>query len=78
MKTGLTIFLFGLLLVAFAYCRYRNTEKQLMPIKKDDLVAFYLELAYRLLPVPFWCACIGVTLIIIGLIWTLVSIPLVF
>lgn len=78
MKTGLIIVLCGILLISFAYWRYKSTEKHLMPIKKDDLVAFYLELAYRLLPIPFWCACIGIVLLLIGLIWVIVSIPLVF
>lgn len=78
MKTGLIILLCGILLLAFAYFRYKSTENNLMPIKKDDLVAFYLELAYRLLPVPFWCACIGIVAVVTGLIWILVSIPLTF
>jgi len=78
LKTGLIIVLSGLLLIAFAYLKYKSTEKTLMPIKKDDLVAFYLELAYRLLPVPFWCACTGIVFLFVGLIWVIVSIPLVF
>jgi len=77
LKIGVILLLIGVLLMLFAYWKYKKTQNSLMPVKKDDLVAYYLELTYRLLPLPLWSACLGIVLFIIGLIWVVVSIPLV-
>lgn len=78
MKTGLILVLIGLLMELIAYLIYKKTAKNLMPIKKDDLVAYYLELAYRLLPVPFWTICLGLVLCLVGIVVIIINIPVVF
>lgn len=78
MKTGLILVLIGLLLVFFAYWTYKKSEENLLPIKQDDLVAYYLELVYRLLPAALWCVCLGIVLCIVGIIVVIIHIPIVF
>ena len=68
MNTGLWLLLIGVLLVGLAYFSYKRAESSLLTLKKEDLVSYYLELALRLLPFPFWSLFLGILLIVAGLV----------
>ena len=68
MNTGLWLLLIGVLLVSLAYISYKRAESSLLTLKKEDLVSYYLELALRLLPFPFWSLFLGILLIVAGLV----------
>jgi len=67
-NTGLWLLLIGVLLVGLAYFSYKRAESSLLTLKKEDLVSYYLELALRLLPFPFWSLFLGILLIVAGLV----------
>ncbi|MEN6462874.1 MAG: hypothetical protein ABFC94_16090 [Syntrophomonas sp.] len=68
MQIGLILIGMGLILFFFAYFRYKQEQKSLAQIKLEDLVSYYLDLAYNLLPIPFWSAIIGIVLALLGII----------
>lgn len=62
--------LMGLGLILFSYggwC-YLSISRELRQLKEEDLVAYYLDLFYRMLPRPLWSAVIGLVLIILAFI----------
>ncbi len=70
MLTKTAVILMGLGLIFFVYgawC-YLKISQELRELKEEDLVAYYLDLFYRLLPYPFWSAVAGLILIILSLI----------
>lgn len=75
MVFGFIILGISLILITYAYLSYKKVAQILAPVKQEDLVSYYLDLAYQLLPVPFWCALIGVGFLLISLIIILISIP---
>jgi len=76
-KAGFVLMGIGLLLISFSYIVYKRTEKKLNPLKKEDIVSYYLDLALHLLPLPLWSAVLGLLLFIIAIIVIIVKIPLV-
>lgn len=78
MQIGLILIGMGLILFCYAYLRYKQEQKNLASIKLEDLVSYYLDLAYNLLPVPFWSAIIGILLAVIGVVVIIINIPIVF
>lgn len=78
MKIGLIFIILGVIMFAYSYLRYKNEQRKLALVKKEDLVTYYLDLALNLLPVPLWSAVIGILLAFIGLIVVLVNIPVIF
>ena len=78
MNTGLCLLLIAWILIGLAYISYKRAESSLLNLKKEDLVSYYLELALRLLPVPFWTLFLGILLILAGLVVLLVSLSGVF
>jgi len=72
-NTGLCLLLIGVILIGLAYISYKRAESSLLNLKKEDLVSYYLELALRLLPVPFWTLLLGILLILAGLVVLLVN-----
>lgn len=78
LKMALVLFLLGLLLFAYAGLVYRHTSLDLKEVKKEDLVAYYLDLIYRLLPGPFWFAAAGIILMLAALITATVAVCLSF
>lgn len=77
MQIGLIFIGVGLILFGYAYFRYKQEQKNLASIKLDDLVSYYLDLAYNLLPVPFWSAVTGILLAVIGVVVIIINIPVV-
>lgn len=73
MTTGLILIGLGLLLFGYAYFYYKKQTAKLADIKKQDLVTYYLDLAYDLLPYKLWSAVIGILLVLIGVIVIIVS-----
>ncbi len=73
MNTGLWLLLIGVLLVGLAYISYKRAENTLVTLKREDLVSYYLELALRLLPFPFWSFFLGILIIVAGLVLLLVN-----
>ncbi len=63
----------GVLMILYAYLSYKITERKLAQLKQEDLVAYYLDLAYRLLPVPFWSVLIGIGLLVTAVIILLIQ-----
>lgn len=78
MLTGLVILVVGLLMILFAWVHYRRAASTLSLVKQEDLVSYYLDLAIRLLPVPFWSGLIGIILALTGVVIILIKIPWVF
>lgn len=78
MKIGLILLAISLLLLFYAYWRYKKAAQSLIPVKQEDLVSYYLDLAYNLLPVPFWSALLGIALFLVAIIIILISLPFVF
>lgn len=78
MKIGLYLLLIGLLLLSFAYISYRRSESRLQDVKKEDLVTYYLDLAYQLFPIPFWCGVVGITTTLAAVIVIIIYLPVVF
>ncbi|CFW97434.1 Uncharacterized [Syntrophomonas zehnderi OL-4] len=78
MITGLVILVVGLLMFFYAWIHYHRAASTLSLVKQEDLVSYYLDLAIRLLPVPFWSALIGILLAFVGIIVILIKIPWVF
>ena len=78
MKVGLIFLGIGLILLLYGFISYHRAVKSLLALKKEDLVSYYLDLAIKLLPLPFWCFISGALITIVALIVLLVSIPLVF
>lgn len=77
-KVAVVFLLLGLVLFIYAYLAYRKISRDLQDVKKDDLVAYYLDLFYRLLPGPFWSAVAGLVLMLLALITATVAICLDF
>lgn len=75
LKAGLLIFTVGILMMLIAFIIYRRATASLRLVKQEDLVSYYLELAIKLIPIPFWTALIGMVLSIIGIIIMLINIP---
>ena len=75
LKAGLLIFTVGILMMLIAWLIYRRATASLRLVKQEDLVSYYLELAIKLIPIPFWTALIGMVLSIIGIIIMLINIP---
>ena len=73
MNTGLCLLLIGVILIGLAYISYKRAESSLLNLKKEDLVSYYLELALRLLPFPFWTLLLSILLILAGLVVLLVN-----
>lgn len=73
MQTGIIITVIGLLSVLYAYLAYKKADLSLAEIKKEDLVSYYLELALKLIPVPFWAFVGGVILALTGIITIIIS-----
>jgi len=73
LNTGLWLLLIGVLLGGMAYISYKRAESSLLTLKKEDLVSYYLELALRLLPFPFWTLLLSILLILAGLVVLLVN-----
>lgn len=78
MTVGLIILAISLILITYAYLSYKKEARSLLQLKQEDLVSYYLDLAYRLLPVPFWCALIGLALLLVAIIIILASLPFIF
>lgn len=78
MIIGLIFLGISLILITYAYLSYKKVAQNLVPVKQEDLVSYYLDLAYQLLPVPFWCALLGIVLLVVALIIILISLPFVF
>ena len=78
MTIGLIFLIISLLLIAYAYFSYNNAAKSLAPVKQEDLVSYYLDLTYNLLPVPFWSALLGIALFLVALVIILFHLPVVF
>lgn len=75
MIAGLIIFILGLLMLLFTWLSYHRAAVSLSSEKQEDLVSYYLDLAIRLVPLPFWCGLIGIIISLIGLIIILINIP---
>lgn len=71
--TGLILTGLGLLLFGYAFASYKIQVNHLAEIKKEDLVTYYLDLAYDMLPYKLWSAVIGVVLVLVGVIVLIVS-----
>lgn len=67
-KTAVVLMGLGLILFFYGGCCYLKISQELRELKKEDLVAYYLDLFYRMLPRPFWSAVAGLILIILSLI----------
>lgn len=78
MVFGFIILGISLILITYAYLSYKKVAQTLEPLKQEDLVSYYLDLTYQLLPVPFWCALLGTGLLLVSLITILISIPFMF
>lgn len=78
MKVGLLMLVAGLSLVAYTYRSYVKTNQQLVQVKKEDLVSYYLDLAWHLYPIPFWSGVIGMVTTVIAVLVLLIHIPLTF
>ncbi len=78
MTVGLILLAISIFLIAWAYLSYKKAARNLAPLKQEDLVSYYLDLAYQLLPVPFWCALLGMALLLVAVITILISIPFIF
>ncbi|MGI6467838.1 MAG: hypothetical protein GXZ09_02615 [Syntrophomonadaceae bacterium] len=68
LKIALVLLLLGLILFAYGAVFYLKISRKLQEIKKEDLVAYYLDLFYELLPRPFWSAVVGLALLILAII----------
>ena len=68
LKIALVLLLLGLILFAYVAVFYLKISRKLQEIKKEDLVAYYLDLFYELLPRPFWSAVVGLALLILAII----------
>lgn len=78
LKMAIVLLLLGSILFVYAGLVYRQISHDLQEAKKGDLVAYYLDLFYRLLPGPFWCAAAGIILMLLALITGTVAICLDF
>lgn len=68
MKIALILLAIGVILLLYAYLSYCRIQKGLRTLKEEDLVSYYLDLFYQLLPVPFWSAVAGLVLVVTSLI----------
>ncbi len=75
MIIGLTISALGALMILFTWISYRRAATSLCLVREADLVSYYLDMAIRLLPVPFWSGLIGLVLLIVGIIIILINLP---
>ena len=55
LKIALVLLLLGLILFAYGAVFYLKISRKLQEIKKEDLVAYYLDLFYELCP-DLWSA----------------------
>jgi len=78
MLVGLIFFIVGLAAMLYAFLSYRRVDRSLRAVKAEDLVSYYLELSYQMLPIPFWSAVLGGVSFLTGLIIILVKLPVVF
>lgn len=68
LKTAMILMGLGLMLFSYGGWCYIKISRELRELKEEDLVAYYLDLFYRMLPRPFWSAVAGLILIILSLI----------
>lgn len=68
MTAGLILTGLGLILFGYAYFNYKKQTNSLAEIKKQDLVTYYLDLAYNMLPYKILSAVIGIVLVLTGTI----------
>jgi len=68
LKIAAVLLLLGLILFSYGALAYLKISRQLQELKKEDLVAYYLDLFYQLLPRPFWSAVIGLALLILAIV----------
>lgn len=78
MTIGLIFLIISLILIAYACLSYHKISKSLAPVKQEDLVTYYLDLTYQLLPVPFWSALLGIALLLVAIIIILFHLPFIF
>lgn len=78
MKIGLSLLGIGFILLLYGFISYHRAANNLASLKEEDLVSYYLDLAIKLLPLPFWSFVSGALITIVALIILLISIPLVF
>ena len=78
MTIGLIFLAIALILISYAYLSYKKVAHNLLPVKQEDLVSYYLDLVYNLLPVPFWSGLLGMALLLVAIIIILFSLPFVF
>ncbi|HBQ87066.1 MAG TPA: hypothetical protein DER33_03200 [Syntrophomonas sp.] len=74
MTAGLVLISLGLFLFGYAYLNYKKQINNLAEIKKQDLVSYYLDLAYEMLPYKLWSAIAGIILVLTGTIVLIVNI----
>lgn len=67
-KTAVVLMGLGMILFSYGGWCYLKISRELRQLKEEDLVAYYLDLFYRMLPRPFWSAVAGLILIILSLI----------
>ncbi len=67
MYLGLWLLTIGTSIATLGYTIYRRNAKSLSSLEAEDLVSYYLELAIRLLPWPFWAFVSGIILILAGI-----------
>jgi len=78
LKTGLVFLGLGIIMLLYSIISLNRASNSLSQLKEEDLVSYYLDLAVKLLPVPFWCAVLGILFIIAALIIILINIPIIF
>lgn len=78
MVIGIILFVVGFLAMFYAFLSYKRVDRNLSAVKEEDLVSYYLELSYQMLPAPFWSAVLGAVSFLIGLVVVLVKLPVVF
>ncbi|HEX3012429.1 MAG TPA: hypothetical protein VHQ70_10475 [Syntrophomonadaceae bacterium] len=77
MITGSILVGLGFILFGYAYFAYKKETNNLAEAKKQDLVTYYLDLAYNMLPFKLWMALAGIILVLTGVVIIIVNIPLV-
>lgn len=67
-KTATVFTVVGLVLFSYGGLSYLKISRELQKLKEEDLVAYYLDLFYNLLPRPFWSAVAGLILMLMGFV----------
>ncbi len=78
MVIGLVFLGLGIVMLLYSIMSYNRACTSLAHLREEDLVSYYLDLAVKLLPMPFWSAVFSVLFIILALIIILINIPVVF